>query len=126
MPLRDPRRLRRVERFGSPYAEYKLPAMEEGEVLVLTVADHWPSLRRFEPLDWVQVANQSGAASITVSPNPESTVLCPNSVTTVIDRNWWYSLRIVALGAVEAGEITLTAHREQLDEDELARRRALG
>ncbi len=114
-------RLERIKREGSPNYPYSLPVTAAGVVVHLTINLLFPASRKYQPLDYVEIVNNSIANPILFTVNNADAWLIPaGTIRTIHGKG--IALQLIDItnqgaGATVAGELEFTFKKEAMTID---------
>lgn len=114
-------RLERIKREGSPNYPYSLPITAAGVVVHLTINLQFPLSRKYQPLDYAEIVNNSVANPILFTVNNGDAWLIPaGTIRTIRGAGialWMIDITNQGAGATVAGEIEFTFKKEAMTID---------
>ncbi len=117
-------RQQRVDREGSPFFRYRVPAIAAGGFLSVDYDDISLEARKYEPLDFIQITNNSNVLlSLQISPGQEFPI--PGGTIVIIKERAITNIRIQnRSGSVvlTAGEVEIIFQKSPITEDKVIRR----
>ena len=119
-------RIERIKREGSPAYVYALPVTAPAAIDVIHVPQQFPLSRKYQPLDSLEVVNNSVANPVTIIINGagNDTYLCPAGTIRSIRGSgvalWQIETVNNGVGATVLGEIILTCRKEAMTIDKWA------
>lgn len=114
-------RQERIKREGSPYYPWNVGVMVAATVLTTNPTTHWPESKKYEPLDWLELVNNS-ATNIMMVINGTENFYCVAGTIRTIDDLPLRQIQITAEANTLAGEVRLTLQRQPLTIDKWARK----
>lgn len=118
-------RQERIKREGSPYYTWEVPATGPGATAVIFVPDQFPDSRKYQPLDWIEVTNNEGAISLTLTINDGDSLKIPAGVIkSVSNCSLWHIAITNDHGAdtTTLHDVVVTMQKQPLTIDKWARR----
>lgn len=114
-------RQERIKREGSPYYHWDVGALAAGVPAIITVSTAYPESKKYEPLDWLELVNNS-AENITLTINGTDTFFCVAGTIRTLDGVPLHQISILSDNNVAGGLIVGTLQRQPLTIDKWARR----
>ena len=114
-------RQERIKREGSPYYAWDVGVMGLGVPFHITPDTFWPESKKYAPLDWVELINNS-ATNIMMVINGTEPFYCVAGTIRTVDGLALRQIVITAEAATLAGEVRMFAQREPLTIDRWARK----
>ncbi len=118
-------RAERVKREGSPYYTWKVPVTAFSASAAIHVVSHFPEARKYNPLDWIEIANNESLIDLTVVINGGESFLIPASTIRTLDGLALHHIAVTnnhASVSTTLGAVVVTVRREPLTIDGWARR----
>ncbi len=116
-------RLERIKREGSPDYHYNLPALAAAAIGHIYLPTQFPLSRKYEPLDSMEIVNNSAAnpLNVTVNGGQGDTYYCPaGTIRSVHGKGialWTLDIENLGLVISVLGEIRFTFKKEALTMD---------
>lgn len=117
-------RQERIRREGSPYYTWTPGIIAAGGSATIHVPTQFPDSRKYDPLDWIEVANMETGCNLTLTINGDTAFPVPLSSIRTIDNMALWNITITNNGGVNttAGKIIVTLQRQPLTADMKARK----
>ncbi len=119
-------RLERIKREGSPDYHYNLPITAPAAIAHIYIPTQFPLSRKYEPLDSMEIVNNSVAEPINVVVNGNDAYYCPaGTIRTVHGAGialWTIAIENLGVGATVLGEIRFTFKKEAMTIDKWSAR----
>jgi len=116
-------RLERIKREGSPDYHYNLPVTAPGAIVHIYLPTQFPLSRKYEPLDSMEIVNNSPAnpINVTVNGGQGDAYYCPaGTIRTVHGKGialWTLDIENLGVGATVLGLFRFTFKKEALTMD---------
>lgn len=116
-------RRERVNREGSPYYTWQVPVLAAGVSAQIHIPTQFPDSRKYEPLDWIEVANAEVANALTLTINSDMSLPVPVSSIRTVDNEALWNIVITnnGAGAITLGKVIVTLQKQPLTADKKAR-----
>ena len=114
-------RQERIKREGSPYYHWAVGALAAGVAVVCSVNQQFPESKKYEPLDWLELVNNS-ASDVALIINGNEQFLCTAGTIRTVSGLPLHQMSVTAPAIVAAGLVVGTMQREPLTIDQWARR----
>lgn len=117
-------RQERIKREGSPYFTWNFPATAATANSSIYVPDQFPASRKYEPLDWIEVANNEAANNLRLIINGGDSFPVPaKTIRTISGKALWHIQIINDGGAITTlGLVVVTMRREPFTIDKWSRK----
>lgn len=126
--IRKPRdtftvRQRRIQREGSPYYTWTMPATAAGAIAAINVGQTFPECRKYQPLDWLEIINNEAANDLTITINNGDSFLVIAKTIRTLDNIALWHIQVTNGGAAitTLGNIVVTLQRQPITIDQWAR-----
>jgi hypothetical protein len=127
--IRKPRdiytvRQERIKREGSPYYTWIVPATAAADKSCIHVQTQFPTSRKYEPLDWLEIVNNEAVNGLTLTINSADTFPVPAGTIRTIEGKALWAINVTNNGAVitTLNNIILTLRRQPMTIDKWAGR----
>ena len=116
-------RQERIKREGSPYYTWQVPVTATTATSVIYVPSQFSDSRKYEPLDWIEIANND-TMDLTLSINNGDSFPVPAGVIRTINNIalWHVAVTNDGGGNTTLNKITVTMQKQPLTIDKWARR----